>query len=63
MNFRNIHVQRDGLLAVVTINRPDALNALDTTQATELLLTGLRKTSTNAEFLKWVERELSKESK
>ena len=39
------------------------LNALDTTQATELLLTGLRKTSTNAEFLKWVERELSKESK
>jgi transcription termination factor Rho len=39
------------------------LNALDTTQATELLLTGLRKTSTNAEFLKWVQRELSKESK
>ncbi len=39
------------------------LNALDTTQATELLLTGLRKTSSNAEFLKWVERELSKESK
>jgi transcription termination factor Rho len=39
------------------------LNALDTTQATELLLTGLRKTSTNAEVLKWVERELSKESK
>jgi transcription termination factor Rho len=39
------------------------LNALDTTQATELLLTGLRKTSSNTEFLKWVERELSKESK
>ncbi len=39
------------------------LNALDATQATELLLTGLRKTSTNAEFLKWVQRELSKESK
>ena len=39
------------------------LNALDTTQATELLLTGLRKTSSNAEFLKWVQRELSKESK
>jgi transcription termination factor Rho len=39
------------------------LNALDTTQATELLLTGLRKTSTNTEFLKWVQRELSKESK
>jgi len=39
------------------------LNALDTTQATELLLTGIRKTSSNAEFLKWVQRELSKESK
>jgi transcription termination factor Rho len=39
------------------------LNSLDTTQATELLLTGLRKTSSNAEFLKWVQRELSKESK
>jgi len=39
------------------------LNSLDTTPATELLLTGLRKTSTNTEFLKWVERELSKESK
>jgi transcription termination factor Rho len=39
------------------------LNALDTTQATELLLTGLKKTSSNTEFLKWVERELSKESK
>ncbi len=36
------------------------LNSLDTTPATELLLTGLRKTSSNAEFLKWVERELSK---
>jgi transcription termination factor Rho len=39
------------------------LNALDTVQATELLLTGLRKTSSNAEFLKWVQRELSKETK
>ena len=39
------------------------LNALDTTQATELLLTGLRKTTSNSEFLKWVQRELSKESK
>jgi len=39
------------------------LNALDTTQASELLLTGLRKTSSNTEFLKWVQRELSKESK
>ncbi len=39
------------------------LNALDTTQATELLLTGLRKTSSNTEFLKWVQRELRKESK
>jgi hypothetical protein len=39
------------------------LNALDTAQATELLLTGIRKTSSNAEFLKWVQRELSKEPK
>ncbi len=39
------------------------LNALDTNQATELLLTGLRKTSSNTEFLKWVQRELAKESK
>jgi transcription termination factor Rho len=39
------------------------LNALETTQATELLLTGLRKTPSNTEFLKWVQRELSKESK
>jgi len=39
------------------------LNALDTTQAAELLLTGLKKTSSNTEFLKWVERELSKEGK
>jgi len=39
------------------------LNSLDVTPSTELLLTGLRKTSSNAEFLKWVERELSKESK
>ncbi len=39
------------------------LNALDNAQATELLLTGLRKTSSNTEFLKWVQRELSKESK
>jgi len=39
------------------------LNSLDTTPATELLLTGLRKTASNTEFLKWVERELSKESK
>jgi transcription termination factor Rho len=36
------------------------LNALDTIQAAELLLTGLRKTATNAEFLDWVQRELRK---
>jgi molybdenum cofactor cytidylyltransferase len=29
VDFRNIQVERDGLLAVVTVNRPDALNALD----------------------------------
>jgi len=34
------------------------LNALDTAQATELLLTGLQKTSTNKDFLDWVEKEL-----
>ena len=51
----------DELQRVYQLRR--VLNALDTTPATELLLTGLRKTSTNTEFLKWVERELSKESK
>jgi transcription termination factor Rho len=34
------------------------LNALDTAQATELLLTGLNKTASNKEFLDWVEKEL-----
>jgi transcription termination factor Rho len=34
------------------------LNALDTVQATELLLTGLHKTATNKAFLDWVEKEL-----
>lgn len=34
------------------------LNHLDGNQATELLLTGLNKTSSNKEFLKWVEKEL-----
>jgi transcription termination factor Rho len=34
------------------------LSQLDTSQATELLLTGLRKTTANEEFLKWVEKEL-----
>ncbi|HUT74732.1 MAG TPA: transcription termination factor Rho [Armatimonadota bacterium] len=34
------------------------LNALDTVQATELLLTGLHKTATNQAFLEWVEKEL-----
>ncbi len=34
------------------------LNALDTVQATELLLTGLHKTATNRAFLEWVEKEL-----
>ncbi|UCH35088.1 MAG: transcription termination factor Rho [Armatimonadota bacterium] len=34
------------------------LNALDTVQATELLLTGLHKTATNKAFLEWVEKEL-----
>ena len=36
MSFRNIQVERDGLLAVVTVNRPDALNALDTTTMGEI---------------------------
>jgi transcription termination factor Rho len=34
------------------------LNALDTAQATELLLTGLNKTANNEEFLNWVEKEM-----
>ena len=34
------------------------LNHLDASQATELLLTGLNKTPSNKEFLKWVEKEL-----
>ena len=34
------------------------LNALDTAQATELLLTGLNKTTNNEEFLTWVEKEM-----
>jgi transcription termination factor Rho len=34
------------------------LNALDTVQATELLLTGLHKAATNKAFLEWVEKEL-----
>ena len=34
------------------------LNALDTVQATELLLTGIHKTATNKAFLDWVEKEL-----
>jgi transcription termination factor Rho len=34
------------------------LNALDTAQATELLLTGLNKTASNKDFLLWVEKEL-----
>ncbi|NIM04405.1 MAG: transcription termination factor Rho [Armatimonadetes bacterium] len=34
------------------------LNHLEGGQATELLLTGINKTSSNKEFLKWVEKEL-----
>jgi transcription termination factor Rho len=34
------------------------LNHLDQGQATELLLTGLNKTPSNKEFLKWVEKEM-----
>jgi len=34
------------------------LNHLEPNQATELLLTGLNKTTSNREFLKWVEKEL-----
>jgi transcription termination factor Rho len=34
------------------------LNHLEGGQATELLLTGLNKTTSNKEFLKWVEKEL-----
>jgi transcription termination factor Rho len=36
----------------------NVLNRLESAQATELLLTGLNKTPSNKEFLKWVEKEL-----
>ena len=35
------------------------LNALEITQATEMLLTGLNKTESNEDFLNWVEKELA----
>lgn len=50
---------QEELLRVYQLRR--VLNALDTAQATELLLTGLRKTSSNKEFLTWVEKELRQE--
>ena len=39
------------------------LTALDTTQATDLMITGLNKTSSNKEFLEWVEKELKTDSR
>jgi len=36
VSFKNIAIERDGLLAVLTVNRPDALNALDTTTMSEV---------------------------
>ncbi len=36
MSYKNLTVERDGLAAVVTINRPDALNALDVETMTEI---------------------------
>lgn len=36
MDFKNISVERDGLLAILTVDRPDALNALDTTTMSEI---------------------------
>jgi enoyl-CoA hydratase len=37
MTFKNITIERDGLTAVVTINRPDALNALNGETMRELI--------------------------
>jgi len=66
--FPAIDVRRSGtrheelLLPEDTLRRVwqlrKVLNALDTVQATELLLTGLHKTPTNKAFLEWVEKEL-----
>lgn len=36
MSFKNISVEREGLLAILTVNRPDALNALDTVTMSEV---------------------------
>ncbi len=36
MALKNLTVERDGLIAVVTINRPDALNALNVETMTEI---------------------------
>lgn len=36
MGFKNISIEKEGLLAVLTVNRPDALNALDTTTMGEI---------------------------
>lgn len=36
MSFKNISVEREDLLAILTVNRPDALNALDTATMSEV---------------------------
>ncbi len=36
MGFKNISIERDGLLAILTVDRPDALNSLDTTTMSEI---------------------------
>ena len=51
----------DELRTIYQLRR--VLNALDNAQATELLLTGLNKTSSNAKFLDWVEKELKPNQK
>ena len=36
MSFKNISIEKDGLVAVLTVDRPDALNALDSTTMGEI---------------------------
>ncbi len=45
MNYETIAVSKDGMVGVITLNRPQAMNALSTTMVTELIsaLSGFEK--------------------
>jgi enoyl-CoA hydratase len=45
MNYETIAVSKDGMVGVITLNRPQAMNALNTTMVTELIsaLSGFEK--------------------